>query len=90
MMMSTDLRPLNSTQNRYGTSIPEGRMSFHSPSEIPVVSRKSSGRNVPLSMRDVITDPAYIDKKLKSLSQNRDGDFKTHLKFLKYKFNPGD
>ena len=41
-------------------------------------------------MRDIMTDSSMIDQKLKALSQNRDGDFKTNLKFLKYKFNPGN
>ena len=63
-------------------------MSFHSPSEIPIVSKRGSVKNVPLSMRDIMTDPSMIDKKLRLLSQN--GSNKTHLSFLKYKFNPGD
>lgn len=50
-------------------------------------------------MRDIMTDPALIDMKLKSLSNTREIDYrvsleadrreKANLKFLKYKFNPG-
>lgn len=37
-------------------------------------------------MRDIMGDKSMLSQKLKSLSQN--SDFKTNLKFLKYKFNP--
>ncbi len=63
------------------------------------MSRKGSGKANPLSMRDIMTDPALIDMKLKSLSNTREIDYrvsleadrreKANLKFLKYKFNPG-
>ena len=77
------------TQKRYNTTIPEGRLTHNSPSEIPVISRKSAGRVQPLSMRDIMTDSSVIDQKLKALSQGKDG-FKTNMKFLKYKFNPNN
>ena len=38
-------------------------------------------------MRDMMGDSSMIDQKLRLLSQ---GDFKTNLKFLKYKFNPNE
>ena len=55
-----------------------------------MISRRSTGRVQPLSMRDIMTDSSMIDQKLKALSMNKEGDFKTNLKFLKYKFNPGN
>jgi hypothetical protein len=69
--MSTD-EAFRISHKRYATSIPEGRLTQHSPSEIPIVSRRSTSRAQPLSMRDIMTDSSMIDKKLKSLSQNRD------------------
>ena len=77
------------TQKRYNTTIPEGRLTHNSPSEIPVIRRKRAGRVQPLSMRDIMTDSSVIDQKLKALSQGKDG-FKTNMKFLKYKFNPNN
>ena len=71
MSSADDTSPFMFTQKRYMTSIPEGKISHHSPTEIPVVTRKSTGRAQPLSMRDIMTDSSMIDKKLKSLSQGR-------------------
>lgn len=79
--MNTEGLPpvLLSSNKRYSTSIPEGKLSQGSASEIPVVSRKGSGKANPLSMRDIMTDPALIDMKLKSLSNTREGDYRVSL-----------
>lgn len=52
-----------------------------------MVSKRGSGRNMPLSMKDIMSDSSMLGQKLGLLSQ---GDFKTNLKFLKYKFNPNE
>lgn len=67
-----DLPPvLLNSNKRYMTSIPEGKFSQHSPSEVPIVSRKGSGK-APLSMRELMADSSLIDLKLKSLSHIRE------------------
>lgn len=71
-MNSEGLPPvLLSAGKRYSTSIPEGKLSQGSASEIPVVSRKGSGKANPISMREIMTDSNLIDMKLKSLSNTR-------------------
>lgn len=73
-MNSDGLPPiLLSAGKRYSTSIPEGRLSQGSASQIPVVSRKGSGRANPnpISMREIMTDSNLIDMKLKSLSNTK-------------------
>ena len=86
-------------QRRYNNSIPSGKISQFSPTEVPIISKKGSlsKSGYALSMHD-ITDPSVIDQKLKSLS-HADTDMrisleaekkeKANLKFLRYKFNPG-
>lgn len=96
-MLMNDLPPVQSSQRRYGSSIPSGRISQFSPTEVPIISRRgtSKGSNQ-LSMHD-ITDPTIIDQKLKSLSHTEsdmrismeiEKKEKANLKFLRYKFNP--
>ena len=97
-MRSDDLPPvLLNSNKRYMTSIPEGKISQHSPSEVPIVSRRGGSGKTPISMRDIIADSSLIDLKLKSLSHGREDSRlslenekreKANMKFLKYKFNP--
>ena len=71
-MQREDLPPVLLTQRgRYPTSIPEGRVSKLSATEIPIISKKGSlSRNGgPISMHD-LTDPSMIDQKLRSLSHH--------------------
>ncbi len=79
--MNNDSLPpvLLSAGKRYSTSIPEGKLSQGSASEIPVVSRKGSGKTNPLSMRDIMTDQSMIDMKLKSLSNTRETEHRVSL-----------
>ncbi len=67
------------TQRRYTSSIPSGKLSQYSPSEVPIISKKGTlSKNGPLSMHD-LTDPNMIDQKLKSLSHGQDGDMRISL-----------
>lgn len=69
-MNSQELPPIQSSQKRYGSSIPSGRISQFAPTEVPIISKRGTskaGSSNAVSMHD-ITDPALIDQKLKSLS----------------------
>jgi hypothetical protein len=70
-MNKEELPPVLLTQRRYATSIPSGRISQFSPTEVPIISKKGtlSKNTNPLSMHE-ITDPSLIDQKLKSLSHS--------------------
>ena len=70
-MNSNDLPPvLLNANKRYMTSIPEGKLTQHSPSEVPIVSRRGSAK-APISMRELMTDSSLIVLKLKSMCQAR-------------------
>lgn len=99
MSIKDELPPVLLSHKRYSNSIPSGKISQFSPTEVPIISKKGSvskgGYN--LSMHDIM-DPNIIDQKLKSLS-HADSEMrvsmetekkeKANLKFLRYKFNPG-
>jgi hypothetical protein len=101
-MSREDLPPVSLTQRRYTSSIPSGRISTFSPTEVPIISKKSSQSRTgnALSVHEM-TDPGLIDQRLKSLSSlsHTESDMrisleaekkeKANLKFLRYKFNPG-
>lgn len=100
-MNKEDLPPVQLGQRRYTSSIPSGRISQFSPTEIPAITKRGTlsraGSNS-VSIHDM-TDPTLIDQRLKSLSQTSESDMrisleaekreKANLKFLRYKFNPG-
>lgn len=96
-MSREELPPVLLSQKRYNNSIPSGKISQFSPTEVPIISKKGTHRNGTLSMHD-ITDPNIIDQKLKSMSHVEsemmvtlevEKKEKANLKFLRYKFNPG-
>jgi hypothetical protein len=68
-MSNQELPPVLLGQKRYNNSIPSGKISQFSPTEVPIISKKGtlSKSGYALSMHD-ITDPNLIDQKLKSLS----------------------
>ena len=72
--------PVLLTQRRYTTSIPSGKASQYSPTEVPIISKKGtfSKTGHPISMHD-LTAPNWIDQKLKSLSHGQDGDMRISL-----------
>lgn len=68
IMNSQELPPVMSSQKRYGSSIPSGRISQFAPTEVPMISKRGTSRGSnPISMHE-LTDPSLIDQKLKSLS----------------------
>ena len=99
MSSAQSLPPVLLNQRRQVSSIPSGRLSQFSPTEVPIITKKGtlSRNSNPISMHD-LTDPGLIDQKLRSLS-HADSDMrvsleterkeKANLKFLRYKFNPG-
>lgn len=68
-MSKEELPPVLLGQKRYTHSIPSGKISQFSPTEVPIITKKSaaSKNSYPVSMHD-ITDPNIIDQKLKSMS----------------------
>jgi hypothetical protein len=71
-MNKDDLPPVLLTQRRYTSSIPSGKISQFSPTEVPIISRKGTlSKYGALSMHD-LTDPSMIDQKLKSMSHESD------------------
>lgn len=68
-MNKDELPPVLLTHKRYTSSVPSGKISQFSPTEVPIISKKgANSRNGPTSMHE-ITDPNLIDQRLKSLSR---------------------
>lgn len=79
-MNNNELPPVLLTQRRYTSSIPSGKISQYSPTEVPIISKKGTliRNGHPISMHD-LTDPSMIDQKLKSLSHHGDNDMRISL-----------
>ena len=68
-MSREELPPVLLNNKRYNNSIPSGKISQFSPTEVPIISKRGSlsKSGYTLSMHE-ITDASMIDQKLKSLS----------------------